>query len=83
MTTQADPIREICRIREVLSTLSPDEMEDVYRFLYQNGSSFFGDKQIGAIFLINNGQKAHRAALLPEMILLEVIVRLMALTRNG
>ena len=83
LTTQVDPIREICRIREMLAMLSPDEMEDVYRFLYQNGATFFGDKQIGAIFIINNGQKVHRAALLPEMILLEVIVRLMALSKNG
>src|ERR1044071_2971359 len=46
ITTRAHPIREICKIREVLSTLSPDEIEAVYRFLYENGTEFFGEKQI-------------------------------------
>jgi DNA polymerase III delta prime subunit len=81
ITTRAHPIREICKIREVLSTLSPDEIEDVYRFLYENGTEFFGDKQIDAIFMINDGQKSHHSALLPEMILLEVIVNILALIK--
>jgi DNA polymerase III delta prime subunit len=76
-----DPLREIIRIRDLLALLSPDEMEEVYRFLYQNGTELFGAKQIQAIIVINNGQKAHRAALLPDMILLEVILRLMGLMK--
>ncbi len=79
MTEKHDVVREVCKIREILIALSPDEMEDVYRFLYHNGAKLFGDKQIEAILRINVGQKSHRNALLPDMILLEVIVRLMML----
>jgi len=82
LTEKHDVIREICKIREMLVALTPDEMEEVYKFLYHNGTKLFADKQIKAIYLINNGQKAHRNALLPDMILLEVIVRLMLLN-NG
>lgn len=82
LTESHDVLQEICKIRETLMGLTPDEMEEVYRFLYHNGTKLFADKQIKAIYLINNGQKAHRNALLPEMILLEVIVRLMLLN-NG
>lgn len=78
-----DPIREVVKIRETLMGMSPDEMEEVYRFLYHNGAKLFTDKQIKAIFIINIGQKAHRAALLPDMILLEVLVRLMLLMNDG
>ncbi len=77
MLEKHDVIREVCKIRETLSGLTPDEMEDVYRFLYHNGTKLFADKQVEAIFMINAGQKAHRNALLPDMILLEVIIRLM------
>jgi DNA polymerase III delta prime subunit len=79
MTEPHNVIREICKIRETLIALTPDEMEDVYRFLYHNSAKLFVDKQIPAIFAINIGQKAHRNALLPDMILLEVIIRLMLL----
>ncbi len=79
MTEKYDAIREVCKIRETLAGLTPDEMEDVYRFLYHNGTKLFADKQVEAIFMINAGQKVHRNALLPEMILLEVIIRLMLL----
>lgn len=76
-----DPLREIGKMRDMLALLSADEMEDVYRFLYENGADLFGAKQINAILIINNGQKAHRQALLPDMILLEVMLRLMSLTK--
>jgi replication factor C small subunit len=79
LTTGVDPLREITKIRETLLTLTPDEMEDVYRFLYHNGSTLFGNKQMRAILYINNGQKSHRQALLPDMILLEVFLKLMVL----
>jgi replication factor C small subunit len=82
ITEAHDPVREIGKIRETLTALTPDEIEDVYRFLYQNGDRLFGDKQIQAIQLINVGQKSHRLALLPDMILLEVILRLMLLVQN-
>lgn len=82
MMQSHDPIREVGKIRESLLVMAPDEMEEVYRFLYHNGTKLFGNKQIDAIFLINAGQKAHRNALLPDMILLEVLIRLMLLN-NG
>lgn len=82
LTQPVDPVREICKIRETLATLTPDEMEDVYRFLYHHGDKLFLDKQILAIQLINAGQKSHRVALLPEMILLEVILRLILLVQD-
>jgi DNA polymerase III delta prime subunit len=82
MTEHHDVLREICKIRETLAALAPDEMEEVYRFFYHNGARLFADKQIKAIYIINSGQKAHRNALLPDMILLEVIIRLMLLS-NG
>lgn len=79
---RSDPIVEVCRIREILAALQPDEMEDVYRFLYHNGTELFGEKQITAIYIINAGQKVHRTALLPDLILLEVIVRLLVLLQE-
>lgn len=82
MTKKHDPIREVCKIREILMSLTPDDMEEVYKFLYHNGASLFADKQVQAIFVINNGQKAHRNALLPDMILLEVLIRLMLLSNE-
>jgi DNA polymerase III delta prime subunit len=82
MVTRHNPVQEVTKIREVLIGLTPDEMEDVYRFLYHNGTHLFGQKQIQAIFVINQGQKAHRNALLPDMILLEVLVRLMMVVNN-
>lgn len=82
LTTQADPIKEIGKIRETLLTLNPEEMEAVYHFLYHNGTELFGDKQIKAILYINAGQKSHRNALLPDMILLEVFLKLMVLMNS-
>lgn len=82
MTAPHDPVREIGTVRDTLTSLPPDEIEEVYRFLYQNGDRLFGDKQIQAIQCINAGQKSHRMALLPDMILLEVILRLMLLVQN-
>lgn len=82
MTKTYNPVQEVSKIRETLIGLTPDEMEDVYTFLYHNGTSLFGDKQVKAIFVINQGQKAHRNALLPDMILLEVIIRLMMIVQN-
>lgn len=79
MTKPCNALREITKIRASLASLTPDEMEDVYRFLYHNGAEFFGDKQLQAIVAINAGQKSHRNALLPEMILLEVFLRLIML----
>lgn len=74
-----DPVREISRMRDTLKMLAPDEMEEVYRYLYHNGTKLFGRKEINAIIIINNGQKAHKLALLPDMILLEVLLRLVTL----
>lgn len=82
MSGQQEVVREICKIRETLVAMSPDEMEEVYKFLYHNGTKLFPETQIKAIYIINSGQKAHRSALLPDMILLEVIIRLMLLN-NG
>lgn len=82
LTEPHDIVREICKIRETLVSLSPDEMEEVYKFFYHNSAMLFAEKQIKAIFYINGGQKAHRNALLPDMILLEVVIRLMLLN-NG
>lgn len=79
---KSDPLGELIHIRNTLSSLSPDEMEEVYKFLYRNGSEFFGDSQIKAIYIINNGQIKHRNALLPDLILLEVILRLLALAHD-
>jgi hypothetical protein len=79
ITNRHDAISEIVRVREICITLTPEEMEDVYRFLYQNGTNLFGDKQITALFVINTGQMRHRTALFPDMILLEVVVRLLML----
>lgn len=76
---QPDPVREIGRMRDILKMLAPDEMEEVYRYLYHNGTKLFGRKEINAIIIINNGQKAHKLALLPDMILLEVLLRLVTL----
>lgn len=73
------PLDVICRVRELLITLTPDEMEDVYRFLYHNGAILFGDKQIDALYQINNAQVFHRQALFPDMLLLEVIIRVLTL----
>jgi DNA polymerase III delta prime subunit len=82
LLSRADPLAEVCRLRELLAGLQPDDIEDVYRFLCLHGAEFFGDKQINAIFIINAGQKVHRAALLPDLILLEVIIRLLVLLQE-
>ena len=82
MTQPHDILREVCKIRETLMGMTPDDMEEVYKFIYHNGARLFADKQIQAVFIINNGQKAHRNALLPDMILLEVLIRLMLLSNE-
>jgi DNA polymerase III delta prime subunit len=74
-----DPLREILKMRDMFAMMTPEEMEAVYRFLYENGAELFGSKQVQAIIVLNNGQKVHRQALLPDMILLEVFLRLIAL----
>lgn len=79
LKTKTDAARELSHIRETLLTLTPDEMEDVYRYLYHNGTELFGAHQMRAIVIINNGQKSHRQALLPDMILLEVLLKLILL----
>jgi DNA polymerase III delta prime subunit len=82
MTKPHNVLQEVCKIREILVGLMPDEIEEIYHFLYHNGTKLFGDKQIDAIFLINAGQKAHKNALFPSMILLEVLIRLIIKMNN-
>jgi DNA polymerase III delta prime subunit len=80
---KVNPLAELLNIRNMLATVSPDEMENIYYFLYHNGGELFGDQQIRAIYTINDGQTKHRNALLPDFILLEVILRLLTLIREN